>query len=38
MNINPSDVEMNKLLANNPSNLFYCCLSNQHNDSVKKQK
>ena len=23
-----SDIEMNKVLANNPRNLFYCCLHN----------
>ena len=28
MNIISSDVEMNKVLASNPSNLFYCCLNN----------
>ena len=28
MNIISSDVEMTKVLANNPSNLFYCCLNN----------
>ena len=28
MNIISSDVEMNNVLANNPNNLFYCCLNN----------
>ena len=28
MNITSFDVEMNKVLANNPSNLFYCYLNN----------
>ena len=28
MNIISSDKEMKKVLANNPSNLFYCCLNN----------
>ena len=28
MNIISSDVEMKKVLADNPSNLFYCCLNN----------
>ena len=28
MNIISSDVEMNKVFTNNPSNLFYCCLNN----------
>ena len=28
VNIISSDVEMNKVLANNLSNLFYCCLNN----------
>ena len=27
-NINSSDAEMDKVLGNNPSNLFYCCLNN----------
>ena len=28
MKIISSDVEMNKVLANNPNDLFYCCLNN----------
>ena len=28
MNTVPSDVKINEFLANNPSNLFYCCLNN----------
>ena len=35
MNVISSDVEMNKRLANNPINLFYCCLKNYLKRFVK---
>ena len=38
MNIISSDIEMNHVLTNNPINLFYCCLSNQHTKSVNIHK
>ena len=38
MNIISSDVEMNKVLANNPGNLFYCCLNNYYKNLLKYVK
>ena len=38
MNIISFDVEMHKVLANNPSNLFYCCLNNWHKIFVEIHK